>query len=213
MKLRILVINQTTLIPCCLLLAFLLGCQQQSSENENSLPIPNEQTSVLTLELANKLVELPLKCVNQEYPNKLNQVLLDSAAIGTPKTLHPAFYGCFDWHSSVHGHWSMVVLAKKFPELKRRDEVMEILKINLSQENVLAEIEYFNRATEGSFERTYGWAWLLKLAEELHTWEDPMAKVLTQNLQPLTDLIVERYLEFLPKLHYPIRTGEHSTLR
>ncbi|WP_324719277.1 DUF2891 domain-containing protein [Salinimicrobium sp. HB62] len=164
----------------------------------------------LTVEEANKLVKLPLNCVNVEYPNKLNQTLAGAEDIGEPRELHPAFYGCFDWHSSVHAHWTMVSLLKKFPEMKKAEEIREKLQASLTAENIQEEVKYFSRAQESSFERTYGWAWVLKLAEELQTWEDPLAKELSQNLQPLTELMVKKFKEFLPKLNYPIRVGEHT---
>lgn len=128
----------------------------------------------------------------------------------SPKALHPAFYGCFDWHSAVHGHWSLVSLLKQFPELDNKELIIEKLKANISKANILAEVEYFYGKHNTSYERTYGWAWLLKLAEELHTWDDPLARELETNLQPLTDLLVQKYIEFLPKLNYPIRVGEHT---
>ena len=164
----------------------------------------------LTVEEANKLVQLPLNCVNVEYPNKLNQTLAGAGDIGEPKELHPAFYGCFDWHSSVHAHWTMVNLLKKFPEMKKAEVIREKLQASLTAENIQQEVKYFSREQEGSFERTYGWAWVLKLAEELHKWDDPMAKELSQNLQPLTELMVGKFKEFLPKLNYSIRVGEHT---
>lgn len=164
----------------------------------------------LTLEKANHLATLPIKCLQQEYPNKLGQLLLDSSEIKTPKELHPAFYGCFDWHSSVHGHWSLVYLLKKFPDLKDREEIIKKLKVNLSKENIQEEINYLSKNHEKSFERTYGWTWLLKLQLELETSTEPFAKELASNLKPLSDLIIERYIEFLPKLNYPVRAGTHS---
>ncbi|WBL26866.1 DUF2891 domain-containing protein [Zunongwangia sp. HGR-M22] len=171
----------------------------------------NPETTVeFTLEEANRLAELPLECVETQYPNKLSQTLENAEAMGEPKELHPAFFGCFDWHSSVHGHWSLVALLKRFPNLDKADEIREKLKASLTSENIKAEVDYFKRPQALSYERTYGWAWLLKLAEELKTWDDPMATQLDKNLQPLTDLIVSRYLEFLPKLNYPIRVGEHT---
>jgi len=123
--------------------------------------------------------------------------------------LHPAFYGCFDWHSAVHGHWSLVKLLKEFPDLENADTIKMKLESNLSKENIIKEVAYFDGEHNKTYERTYGWAWLLKLAEELHTWDDPIANELEKNLQPLTDLLVGKYIEFLPKLLYPIRVGEH----
>ncbi|NJW51310.1 DUF2891 domain-containing protein [Salinimicrobium oceani] len=168
------------------------------------------KTVVLSLEEANKLAQLPLDCITVEYPNKLNQTLSGADELGEPRELHPAFYGCFDWHSSVHGHWALVSLLKQFPELKRADEIRELLKASLSEENIRAEVNYFSNEQESSFERTYGWAWVLKLAQELQSWEDPLGTELSQNLQPLTDLMVQKFREFLPKLNYPIRVGEHT---
>lgn len=163
-----------------------------------------------TVKEANNLAELPLNCINTQYPNKLGQTLENKEAIGEPQELHPAFYGCFDWHSSVHAHWSMVSLLKQFPDLKKAETIREKLKESLSAENIQGEIDYFKREQSDSFERTYGWAWLLKLAEEIETWNDPLADELGKNLAPLTELIVKKYIEFLPKLNYPIRVGEHS---
>lgn len=164
----------------------------------------------LTLTQANHLSRLPLKCMQQEYPNKLGQMLLDSTEIQNPKTLHPAFYGCFDWHSSVHGHWSLVYLLKSFPELNDRDLIVEKLEFNLSKENIQKEIAYLSKSHEKSFERTYGWNWLLKLQLELETYNEPFAQEWAQNLRPLSQLIIQRYIEFLPKLLYPQRVGTHT---
>lgn len=165
----------------------------------------------LNLEQANHLASLPIKCLQQEYPNKLGQMLVDSTEIQSPKQLHPAFYGCFDWHSSVHGHWSLVYLLKKFPNLSNRELIIKKLQTNLSKENIQIEINYLNKKHEKSFERTYGWNWLLKLQLELETYNEPFAKELAENLRPLSDIIIERYIEFLPKLLYPMRVGTHSS--
>lgn len=167
------------------------------------------ETPILNLEQANRLAQLPLLCMNTEYPNKLNQTIGDVSDLKTPKELHPAFYGCFDWHSAVHGHWSLVSLLKQFPDLGNRVEIQEKLLQNISKDNIEQELLYFEGKYNKSFERTYGWAWLLKLAEELHTWDNEVARELEANLQPLTDIIINKYLEFLPKLNYPIRAGEH----
>jgi hypothetical protein len=163
----------------------------------------------LNLQQAQNLAQLPMHCVEKEYPNKLHQTLTGDDDLKTPKQLHPAFYGCFDWHSAVHGYWSMVSLLKHFPMLQDADKMKALLLRNITKENIAVEVAYFHGKYSKSWERTYGWAWLLKLAQELHSWNDPLAKELETNLQPLTDLIVQRYTEFLPKLHYQIRVGEH----
>ena len=176
--------------------------------NTNELDTP--EVLKITLAQANNLAELPLSCIDAEYPNKLGQVIGNKKDLREPSDLHPAFYGCFDWHSAVHGHWSLVKLLKEFPQLEKAEEIKGKLKEHLSAENVEQEVAYFYGPNNKSYERTYGWAWLLKLAEELHTWEDLLAKELATNLQPLTDLICQKFIEFLPKLKYPIRVGEHT---
>ena len=183
-----------------------ISCTSQD-KNENLDPAKPKE---LTIDQANTLATLPLECIQKQYPNKPGQTLGSKSDINEPAILHPAFYGCFDWHSSVHGHWSLVKLIKLFPDLESKERAMQRLKDNITADNIQAEVEYFMREHSTSYERTYGWAWLLKLAEELHTWDDPVADQLEQNLQPLTDLIIERYIEFLPKLVYPIRVGEHT---
>lgn len=165
---------------------------------------------VFTLVEANKLIELPLHCVGTPYPYKPGETLESKADLREPISVHPIFYGCFDWHSAVHGYWSMVSLLKQFPTMDRAEEVRNILKNKITAENVATEMAYFNKEINKSFERTYGWAWLLKLTEELYTWNDPMAAELVQNLRHFADLMVARYKDFLPKLNYPIRVGEHS---
>jgi hypothetical protein len=183
------------------------ACSSQGNEN-----VTRTEPVKLTLEEANRLAALPLHCMQVGYPNKLNQTLESEDFLKGPKALHPAFYGCFDWHSSVHGHWMLVSLLRQFPDLENQQEIKRKLLENLSRENIEEEVAYFHTPQNSSFERTYGWAWILKLAEELHLWDDPFARELENNLQPLTDLMVEKYLDFLPKLIYPIRVGEHSNI-
>ncbi len=163
----------------------------------------------LTAAGASHFARLALDCIQKEYPNKLNQVLDNNEELKTPQDLHPAFYGCFDWHSAVHGHWMLVKLLKKFPHLPEEQEMRDKISDNLTAENIAVEVNYFASESK-NWERPYGWAWLLKLAEELHTWDDPQGKLWEQNLQPLTNLIRTRYLDFLPVLKYPVRSGQHS---
>jgi len=162
----------------------------------------------LTTDGASHFARLALDCIQREYPNKLNQVLQDSSKLGEPADLHPAFYGCFDWHSSVHGHWMLVRLLRQFPELPERDEIRRKLAENLSAENIAGEVRYFSEASK-SWERMYGWSWLLKLSEELYLLKDQEGQQWYQNLRPLTEVIVQRYLDFLPIQQYPVRTGVH----
>ncbi len=163
----------------------------------------------LTQAQASHFAKLALKCVAREYPNKPEHVLNDTTDVQSPKALHPAFYGCFDWHSSVHGHWMLVRLLRLVPDLPEAGEIRQALGANLSAENILTETAYLKQKNHQSFERTYGWAWLLKLGEELSVSNDAEMKTWLRNLQPLVDALVDSYLQFLPKQTYPIRTGVH----
>lgn len=159
--------------------------------------------------LASKFANMALNCIEKEYPNKPSHVLNGASDILSPREQHPAFFGCFDWHSSVHGHWMLVKLLKDFPELKESKRIRLALNRNLTKDNLKKELLYFNQKNRKSFERTYGWAWLLKLSDELFDWNDPDGKRWAADLNPLTQKIVESFIEFLPKQTYPIRTGVH----
>jgi len=169
----------------------------------------NQRELTLTQKQASHFAALALKCVSREFPNKPEHVINDAADVKNPKVLHPAFYGCYDWHSSVHGHWMLVRLLRTFHGLPEAQEIRNALNANLTAENILTEAAYFKEPNRQSFERTYGWAWLLKLAQELNSWDDPDGKNWAKNLQPLTDAIAKAYAVFLPKQTYPIRTGVH----
>lgn len=195
-------------IGICAFLLISCDPKENTPTVQNEVSKTDEKLISLDLAQANRLAVLPFKCMQVEFPNKTGQMLNEASDLGTPKELHPAFYGCFDWHSSVHGHWSLVKLLKDFPDLENRDSIVLKLTQNISKENIEKEIAYFNRKQEYSYERMYGWTWLLKLQQELDTWND--GKELSQNLQPLSDLIIDRYIEFLPKLNYPLRVGTHT---
>ncbi|MEO5946549.1 MAG: DUF2891 domain-containing protein [Chitinophagaceae bacterium] len=164
----------------------------------------------LTLKGASHLASLPLKCVLQEFPNKTNHTSnTDSDHVFLPKQLHPAFYGCFDWHSSVHGHWMLIRLLKLFPQMQEANLIREILNKTITKQNIINEVKYFSMPLTASWERTYGWAWILKLDEELYSWGDVDAKRWHEAMQPLTKKVVELWTKFLPKQTYPNRTGVH----
>jgi hypothetical protein len=133
----------------------------------------------------------------------------DASEVLNPAAFHPAFYGCFDWHSSVHGHWMLVRLLKAFPEWPEASEIRGVLSENLTAGNIEVEVKYLLQPGRKSFERTYGWAWLLKLVEELGRWEDEDGRRWWANLQPLAEEIIRLYLDFLPRQTYPIRRGVH----
>lgn len=176
--------------------------------NRPSESIPLDTIPLHLIE-ASRLVALPLHCLKTEFPNKLNQVLGTAEEIGIPSVLHPAFYGCFDWHSSVHGHWMLVALLRRFPELPESEQIIDQLRQSITDAHIQGELDYFLRTSETTFERTYGWAWLLRLSLELQQWKTPLGDELAGRLEPLTRLIVQRYQEYLPRLVYPIRSGEH----
>jgi len=163
----------------------------------------------LTQAGAEHLASLAFHCIQTEYPNKLGHVILDSTQVRTPMDLHPAFYGCFDWHSSVHGHWMLVKLLKLFPEMKDAEGIKQAINQNMSAQNILDEVAYMKEPMHNSYERTYGWAWIFQLANELKTWDNPQAKIWLANLQPLVDHLKANMMSYLPKQTYPIRTGVH----
>ena len=127
----------------------------------------------------------------------------------SPKQMHPAFYGCFDWHSSVHGHWMLVRLLKLHPTHAMAPRIREQLNKHLTADHIQSEAGYFQQKHNKSFERMYGWAWALRLVAELHDWDDADGKQWRENLRPLEAVLVERTKSYLPLLTYPIRTGEH----
>ena len=164
----------------------------------------------LTVEGASHLASLPLKCMQQQYPNKTNHTSAgDSDQLMTPMQQHPAFYGCFDWHSSVHGHWMLVSLLKQFPDLPEAKKIRESISKNINTQNIIDEIKYFDGKLSKSYERTYGWAWLLKLQQELLTWNDADAIKWRTALQPFCDTVIRLWMNYLPKQTYPNRTGVH----
>jgi hypothetical protein len=156
------------------------------------------------------LYQFAFDCIDREYPNKPGQVLGDDSYLAPPRELHPAFYGCFDWHSSVHGHWTLITILKEFPDFSLKEEIIKKIKSLITPENIRREIAYFQDEHNKDFERTYGWAWLLKLAEVLSEWDSPEASALHATLLPLVHLISGKFSEFLDKLNYPIRVGEHT---
>ena len=159
---------------------------------------------------AGRFAQLALDCVHREYPHKLSHTLQGPADARTPHELTPAFYGCYDWHSSVHGHWLLAKLARSFPDAPFAAPARAALAQSLTQQNVAAEVEYFRGTGRASFERPYGLAWILTLAAELRTWDDPQAQQWSRNLQPLEAVAAQRVMTWLPALNYPIRVGEHS---
>jgi len=191
-----------------LLLATLLAAMSASAQLIESAA---GGALTLTASGAAHLAELPLRCLHQEYPNKTGHSIESAKdAVLTPKQLHPSFYGCFDWHSSVHGHWMLLRLLKSYPALPQREQIRRVLDESFAADKLKAEAAYFSQyKLARTYERTYGWAWLLKLDQELMSFDDAQARRWHANLQPLTQVVVQLWTAYLPKQTYPNRTGVH----
>ena len=159
---------------------------------------------------AERFAKLALACVEKEYPNKISHVLNSNADVAPPRKLTPAFYGCYDWHSSVHGHWLLVRLLRSFPNASFAGAARDALRKSLTAENLKQEAAYIRGEGRSSFERPYGLAWLLQLCAELRDWDDDQAREMSANLRPLEDAAEERLKNWLSKLSHPVRIGEHD---
>jgi hypothetical protein len=159
---------------------------------------------------AERFARLALACVDKEFPNHINHVLNSDADVAPPRQLTPAFCGCYDWHSSVHGHWLLVRLVRKFPDASFVGPARAALRKSLTAENLKQEAAYLRGEGRASFERPYGLAWLLQLSAELREWDDPQAREMLANLHPLEEAALERLKTWLPKLSHPVRIGEHE---
>jgi hypothetical protein len=163
-----------------------------------------------TAEAAARFAQLALKCVHAEYPNKISHVMQGDDDAQPPRALTPAFYGCFDWHSSVHGHWLLARLAHLYPDADFSHAARTALGRSLTPQNIAGEVNYLHGPGRASYERPYGLAWLLQLAAELRSWDDPDARTWSVAIEPLEQVAAQKVATWLPKLRYPIRSGEHS---
>jgi hypothetical protein len=159
---------------------------------------------------AGRFAQLALECVHREFPNKIAHVLASDADARPPRELTPAFYGCYDWHSAVHGHWLLARAVRMFPAAPFAEQARAELARSITSQNVSAEVAYLQTEGRASFERPYGLAWLLQLAAELRDWDDPQAQGWASTLAPLEAEAAARLKAWLPKLRYPIREGEHD---
>ena len=150
--------------------------------------------------------------ITQEFPNKLDHTINSAADVQTPRALHPVFYGSYDWHSAVHMHWLLARLLRLYPDLDEAPQIAAVFDQHFSPANVQTEIDYLQQPSRATFERTYGWAWLLKLQTELWSLAPahPRAQAWADALAPLADAFVQRYLQFLPLAQHPIRAGTHA---
>ena len=194
---------------CAVVAAPLLCVQAENAAHQKS-PEASPSAGAFDAHAAERFAKLALQCVHKEYPNKISHVLNSDADVAPPRKLTPAFCGCYDWHSSVHGHWLLVRLLRTFPDAPFAKAARDALKESLTAENLKAEAAYLRGDGRASFERPYGLAWLLQLCAELREWDDPQAREMLANLKPLEDAAVERLTTWLPKLSHPIRIGEHN---
>ncbi len=167
-------------------------------------------TPPMELAQAEKLAALALACVHQEYPNKIAHTMAGDADAKPPRVLTPVFYGCFDWHSAVHGHWLLARVARLYPGTPLAARAEAALAKNITADGVAGELAYLSVPGRQEFERPYGLAWLLQLTMELREWGSPQAREWAAHLAPLETEAVARFTDWLPKLTKPIRTGEHS---
>jgi hypothetical protein len=187
--------------------------QQEQGENNWLIRKSIDSEYPFQLEPADKLMkmaDLALICLNQTYPNSIKHVLNSAEDAQTPEQLYPTFYGCFDWHSSVHGHWLLVRLAKLFPNHPKTAVINELINQQFDEAKLNVELTYFKQTGRAGFERPYGLAWYLQLYTEIASWDHPQAVAWKNNLTPLKNHIVEQLSSWIPKLAYPIRSGEHS---
>ncbi len=158
---------------------------------------------------ASRFATLVLSHVQREYPNKLDHVMHDAGDVRSPRALHPIFYGSFDWHSNVHGYWLLATLHRRVADLPERDRIRALFDEQFTAEKVNGELEYLGQPSRGTFERPYGWAWLLMLAAELARNETGEGRRWSSAIAPLAVVFAQRFAAFLPKATYPIRTGTH----
>jgi Protein of unknown function (DUF2891) len=190
---------------CIVLLLFAL-CEMDGEMDAQN----NTSPAMFDITAAERFANLALACVHKEYPNKISHSLNSDADVAPPRRLTPAFYGCYDWHSSVHGHWLLARLLRTFSDATFAPSAREALRQSLTADNIAQEAAYLRADGRATFERPYGLAWLLQLVTELQEWDDPQARELAANLRPLEEAARGRLEDWLPKLSYPVRIGEHA---
>ncbi|MDO8323916.1 MAG: DUF2891 domain-containing protein [Phenylobacterium sp.] len=162
----------------------------------------------MTAEIASRFARIALGHVAREYPNKMDHVLDGPGDAVGPRALHPIFFGSFDWHSCVHGYWTLATLRRLHPEIPEAAAIDDLFAGAFTPDKVEAERAYLDRPSSRGFERPYGWAWLLMLQAELIRHDD---QVWARRLAPLAEAFAERFRSYLPKATYPVRTGVHNS--
>ena len=203
---------RVSISPLLLLVSTFFSAPSHATELQSpDGEVKSKDVMTISRAQASLFARMAINAITREYPNKPEHYLNSAADVKGPRRCTRLSLGRLDWHSSVHGHWTLVRLLRWFPDLPERKEIRTILGEHLTAKNLKAEADYFAQPGRQTFERMYGWAWLLKLAQELHGWDDPDGRQWAKNLQPLADAIVAQYRSFLPKQTYPIRTGLHSS--
>ncbi len=161
---------------------------------------------------AARFADCALAALRTRFPHKLDHLMLDEHDLPLPAQIHPVFDGSYDWHSSVHMHWSLLRLLRRAPELPQRDAIVAQLDEHLRPERVAVERAYAAHPRRTSFERPYGWGWLLALQAELETAHPalPQRARWAAALRPLADDLAVRLAGFLARSHYPVRAGTHA---
>lgn len=165
---------------------------------------------MLDRDIAARFSRIALGHVGREYPNKLDHVLRGPEDVQGPRALHPIFFGSFDWHSCVHGHWLLARLYRRFAHIPEAAAIRALLDGQFTADKVAGELAYLGSAGARGFERPYGWAWALMLQGELERHVGPEGRRWAQRLRPLADEFVRRFESFLPLCTYPVRAGVHS---
>ena len=193
------------------IILFIASCSPNERSNSSLLKsLPDVSAPILDEARAVELVNLSLKCVDKKFPYKIGYRFNSPEWIKPHYEVTPSFYGCWDWHSAVHGHWTMIKILKLFPNISVKDDIRLKLRKNLSKERLEAEYRFFNdNDFAKTFERTYGWAWLMKLYSELATWDDPEGQIWAENMLPLVNLLSQKTIDYLQVLTSPLRPGTH----
>jgi hypothetical protein len=184
----------------------------QSSKGKASAALINvgtDGTMTLSDAGASYFAKLSLDCTGKPYPHHYSERLQTAQDLKGPDKLFPSFYGCYDWHSGVHNHWALVKLLKTFPKIPEAVAIKAKLENSFNPANILGEVQYLKSHKEESFEFPYGTSWLLKVADELARWNDPIAKKWLKSLQPLCDYIVADYMKQWPEIEKATYTGNH----
>jgi hypothetical protein len=166
-------------------------------------------TMQLTPEMASRFAQMALDHLNREFPNKLMHAMSGPQDAKTPRELHPIFYGSYDWHSCVHGYWLLLRLIDKYPQLPEAEQIIAIVQQHFTAENVAGEMTYLQQPQHKGFERPYGWAWFLRLVQQLNAMSLPQAAGWAKTLTPMSQFFEQAFVEFLPKATYPLRVGSH----